>query len=97
MQRGRRRQGEAGKRKAWIVRERAAGAAGLVIINAGGKKRGSCKGPITAVRERTRILIDHLRLHGAKPAALSSRARLHSANHHAYTHLRSKRAFEPLA
>lgn len=43
---------ESGKRKAWIVRERATGPPGLVIINAG--KKGSCKGPITAVRERTR-------------------------------------------
>ena len=43
---------ESSKRKAWIVRERATGPPGLVIINAG--KKGSCKGPITAVRERTR-------------------------------------------
>lgn len=36
----RERERERGKRKAWIVRERAAGAAGLVIINAGGGEGG---------------------------------------------------------
>lgn len=34
---GREKQGEPSKRKAWIVTERTAGAAGLVIINAGKK------------------------------------------------------------
>lgn len=57
------------------------------------RKKGSCKGPITAVfavyalrvrvhaREGTRILIDHLRLHGASRRFTSSsrRAMIHRA------------------
>lgn len=86
MENGRERQGEtrenetrtAGKEKAWIVTERAA--AGLVIINS--EKRIAVKARLSAVRVcarasvcargRTRILIDHLRLHGASRRCTSS-------------------------
>jgi len=95
-----------GKRKAWIVTERAA--AGLVIINS--EKRIAVKARLprrylrirtclcARARKGTRILIDHLRLHGASRRCTSSShrgmIRLNRATRlscHIYIYARSKR------